>query len=147
MWPEDNNQVCSIGELIAAVSQGLHGVVHWQMLFIVQVQEPAEEENKMPIDEPQQPTRKEIMAATQLLLAISVDRRNEQEFSQLYRSISQVNCILQREAHEETRPTLITNFFKSTNTRSSLENIMDVEENASILSDSAPEQLASHDSV
>lgn len=100
----------------------------------------------MPVDEPKKPTHKDIMAATQLLLTISINCQNEQGFSQLFRSISQVNCIFQREAHEEMKPTLITNFFKSTNNCIGLENTMDIEDSASILSDSAPEQLASHDS-
>src|SRR5258706_7682173 len=121
IWPVEDND---IKDLIAAVK------------------EPAEDDHDMPVKEVPSATRKEVLAAMQLLLHIAINRRNEQEFLQLSRSLSLVSDTLRKEAYEQRSTTLITDFFSSVpNPKSTATDVMETDGSAILVSDSEPEVL------
>jgi len=137
IWPmEDNN----MKDLIAAVEEPAEDD-HDMKDLIAAMEEPAEGDHDMPVKEAPPPARQEVLAAMRLLSHIAIDRRNGQEFLQLFKSHSLVSDTLRKEAHKEMSTTRITDFFSSVSNQKNTATEMETDGSTILMSDSEPKVL------
>jgi len=111
------------------------------------VKEPAEDDYNMPVKEAPPVTHQEVLAAIQLLSHIAINRRNEQEFLQLFKSLSLVSDTLRKEAHKKMSATCITDFFSLVSNQENTAMDMETDGSAIFVSNLEPEVLDSDDSL
>ena len=91
-------------------------------------------------------TCQEVLAAVKLLSNVAINRRNEKEFLQLFKSLSLASEILRKEACEGMTTTHITNFFSSVSNQRNTATEMETDGIAILVSDSEPEVLDGNNS-